>query len=98
VSPTTMALLRGLGTVPGITRTSAMDGVHHTSDVVVGGLLGVTMGGLFYWLHFDSAGEPRPGHWLARSRSAVATGPVLEDIRLFTGAGGVGIQARWSTP
>jgi hypothetical protein len=26
---------------------SAMDGVHHTSDVVIGGLLGVTMGGRF---------------------------------------------------
>jgi membrane-associated phospholipid phosphatase len=95
---TTMALLMGLGTVPGITRTSAMDGVHHTSDVVIGGLLGVTMGGLFYWLHFDSAGEPRRGHWLTRNRSAVTTGPVLEDVRLFKAAGGVGIQARWSTP
>jgi hypothetical protein len=31
---TTMALLMGLGTVPGITRTSAVDGVHHTSDVM----------------------------------------------------------------
>jgi membrane-associated phospholipid phosphatase len=95
---TTMALLMGLGTVPGITRTSAMDGVHHTSDVVIGGILGVTMGGLFYWLHFDSAGKPRPGHWLTRNRSAVTTGPVLEDVRLVTAAGGVGIQARWSTP
>jgi hypothetical protein len=65
---------------------------------VIGGILGVTMGGLFYWLHFDSAGKPRPGHWLTRNRSAVTTGPVLEDVRLFTAAGGVGIQARWSTP
>jgi hypothetical protein len=28
----------------------------------------------------------------------VTTGPVLEDVRLVTAAGGVGIQARWSTP
>lgn len=91
-----MAAMTGimlLGTVPGLTRTSLGDGVHHTGDVVAGCVLGVVIGGLFHWLHFDGNGEARAGHWLARPRAAMLLSP--DDVRVGPTPHGVGLQASW---
>jgi membrane-associated phospholipid phosphatase len=92
-----MAVIGGLGAFPGISRTSLMDDVHHTSDVVAGGILGMAMGGLFYWLHFDGSGEPRPGHWLARNPARPTSGPMPAHLRLVSDGTAVGLQATWHT-
>jgi hypothetical protein len=86
-----------LGTVPGLTRTSLGDGVHHTGDVVAGSVLGVAVGGLFHWLHFDGDGEARAGHWLARPRTRTVMLLSPDDVRVGPSPYGVALQASWRT-
>jgi membrane-associated phospholipid phosphatase len=92
-----MTVIMALGTVPGITRTSLVDGVHHTGDVVAGSLLGVAGGGLFYWLHFDTNGEPRAGHWLTRPRTRTALPFAPDGLHLLPGPDGMVLHATWRT-
>lgn len=83
-----MTLLYGFGLFSGISRTHLMDGVHHTSDVVAGSITGVLIGNLFYWLHFDTGGNPRNHHWLKRLTGKNAEEKALSDLHFsFTGNG-----------
>jgi membrane-associated phospholipid phosphatase len=90
-----MAVVGAAGILPGLSRTSLGDGVHHTGDVVAGSLLGAALGGLFYWLHFDARGEPRPGHWTARRRGSGNASAAPGDVRMFTDGARFILQASW---
>jgi membrane-associated phospholipid phosphatase len=92
-----MAAIGGAGAFIGLSRTSLMDGVHHPSDVLVGGLIGVAAGNLFHWLHFDTDGQPRGGHWLARSRAGTALAPFFDDLRVTSDGQDVILLVTWRT-
>ncbi len=90
-----MGVLLGLGAFSGISRTSLMDGVHHTSDVVVGSLVGVALANVFYWLHFDTRGNPRAHHWLNRRGSSSRDERDPSNLGLIFGGTSIAVTGSW---
>jgi membrane-associated phospholipid phosphatase len=90
-----MGVLYGMGLYSGISRTHLMDGVHHTSDVVAGSLMGLAIGNLFYWLHWDTKGNPREQHWLNRRQPRDDAPIAIQDVSLTFGGAGMMIEGRW---
>jgi membrane-associated phospholipid phosphatase len=90
-----MAVIGGLGTVPGLTRSALGDHVHHTGDVVAGALIGLAIGNAFHWLHFDTHGVPRPRHWLARRRTGAALDHAVDQVRVAAAGDDLVLLVTW---
>ncbi len=86
-----IAVFYGLGAFSGISRTSLMDNVHHTSDVIAGSIAGIAIANLFYWLHFDTSGNPRSSHWLEGGRGETSRLGVT-DLRAGFGGASIAIS------